>query len=252
MPNLFIRSSGTFTVPNYVWVRTGNNWVSAQRIFVRQSGSWVQTYPESGSQNFTASGSFVVPRGVKTLTINMSGGGGGGGGGGTGSGSAGAAGHRDSRSITVIPGETISITIGSGGEGGRSAIPNCGSNAATWFAVDADLNNRRGRGQPGFTAGSNGSGSGCPNSFNSTAGWAGGGGGSSSYLYSGGRITAGGGAGGNSGASYGGNFGTGGAGGNSGSGNSGASGAAGGAGRPPEFTQTYGGTGTAGFCNITW
>ena len=90
---------------------------------------------QPGSQTFTSSGSFTVPLDVYSLTITMSGASGGGGGGATGNGQTGGTAYRDIRTITVTPGETLTITVGAGGQGGRSGIPNCGSNAATWLSL---------------------------------------------------------------------------------------------------------------------
>jgi hypothetical protein len=206
----------------------------------------------AGSQTFTSSGSFTVPLDVFSLTITMTGGSGAGGGGGSTSGLTGGTSYKDIRTVTVTPQEVITITVGLGGEGGRSGIPNCGSNAATWFAVDGDLNDRKGRGRAGYASGSNGSGGACPNSFNSTAGWSGGGGGSSAYVYSGGTVIAGGGTGGNGGRDYNGGGGSGGSGGNSGSGNQGATGVAGGAGQGATFSGGYGTDGSTGSVAIVW
>jgi hypothetical protein len=205
-----------------------------------------------GSQTFTSSGTFTVPIDVRRLTITMTGGSGGGGGGGTGAGQTGNTSGKDIRTINVNSGETLTITIGQGGQGGRSGIANCGSNAAAWFTIDNDPAQRRGFGGTGYVNGGAGSGAGCPNSFNSTGGWSGGGGGSTAYVYSGGAVTAGGGNGGNGGINYGGGSGTGGTGGNSGTGNQGATGVAGGAGQGATFSGGYGGDGSAGSLSIVW
>lgn len=75
-----------------------------------------------GTQTFTSNDTFVVPAGVTSLLVEACGGGGGGGGGGTGSGSGGGGGGGGapvfSRVVTVVPGETITIVIGTGGAGG--------------------------------------------------------------------------------------------------------------------------------------
>ena len=59
--NLYIKNSGSFTVPKYVWIKNSGSWTYAKKIYARVSGSWTQVYPETGSQNFTSSGSFTVP-----------------------------------------------------------------------------------------------------------------------------------------------------------------------------------------------
>jgi hypothetical protein len=207
---------------------------------------------KAGSQTFTSSGSFTVPVDVRSLTITMSGGSGGGGGGGNSSaGLIGGTSYKDIRTITVTPREVLTITVGSGGQGGRSAISNCGSNAAAWDAINNDPAQRKGYGGAGYSSGGAGSGYGCPNSFNATGGWSGGGGGSSAYVYSGGTVIAGGGAGGDGGKTYNGGNGTGGTAGNSTSGNQGATGVTGGAGQTSQFSG-YGGDGSTGSVAIVW
>ena len=207
----------------------------------------------AGSQTFTSSGSFTVPADVFSLTMTAIGGAGGGGGGGAaGAGQSGATSYKDERTIIVTPGASITITVGSGGEGGRSGTPNCGSNGVNWIAINNDPAARKGQGGAGYVSGGEGSGAGCVGSNQPDGGWSGGGGGSSAYVYSGGTIIAGGGAGGNGGARPGGATGTGGTAGNAGVGNQGATGVAGGAGLPTQTGATYGGNGTNGSVAIVW
>lgn len=88
---------------------------------------------------YTASGTFTVPKGVYKLFILAAGGGGGGGGGGAninGSGtdgfSGGQAGHGATPvwiAIDVIPGDVLTITCGAGGPGGQGGQTS-GSNGA--------------------------------------------------------------------------------------------------------------------------
>jgi hypothetical protein len=207
-----------------------------------------------GSQTFTSSGTFTVPVDVRSLTITMSGGAGGGGGGGAaGGGQTGATSYKDIRTITVTPRAVVTITVGFGGEGGRSGTPNCGSNGVNWIAINNNPALRKGQGGAGYVSGGEGSGAGCIGSNQPDGGWSGGGGGSSAYVYSGGTIIAGGGAGGNGGARPGdGATGTGGTAGNAGVGNQGATGVAGGAGLPTQTGATYGGNGTNGSVAIVW
>jgi hypothetical protein len=90
-----------------------------------------------GIQKFTSSGSFVVPAGVKTLYVSGVGGGGGGGGanGATNAGSGGGSGAFAIESmITVIPGNTYTVTIGGGGSGGAN-LANGSAGGATSFGT---------------------------------------------------------------------------------------------------------------------
>jgi hypothetical protein len=88
---------------------------------------------------FTSSGTWTVPQGVTTILVSGCAAGGGGGGGGTtnssgGSAVSGAGGGAGQsvikKSISVIPGHSLSITIGAGGAGGAGGAAG-GSNGAT-------------------------------------------------------------------------------------------------------------------------
>ncbi len=70
---------------------------------------------------FTSQGadSYVVPTGVTSLTLKMWGAGAGGGGGGSTAGAAGGGGGFVESTISVTPGESLSVYVGGGGEGGN-------------------------------------------------------------------------------------------------------------------------------------
>lgn len=97
------------------------------------SSNYIAVSPSpSGTQTFTANGTFTVPTGVGNVTVCMIGGGGGGGcadsvtyysGGGY-------SGQIISTSYSVTPGENISITIGTGGAGGGNGAGNAGNGSA--------------------------------------------------------------------------------------------------------------------------
>jgi hypothetical protein len=83
--------------------------------------------PSSGgvmqSQEFTASGTFTVPTGVKAVWLTMVGGGGGGYGTGAtaAAGSGGGAGELlEGQLVPTVPGAAITVTVGTGGTGGAS------------------------------------------------------------------------------------------------------------------------------------
>jgi hypothetical protein len=64
--------------------------------------------------------SFRVPRGVTSIRAQgVAGGGSGGGGGGFGNGGGGAGGHLNNTSVSVTPGQTITVTVGKGGTNGN-------------------------------------------------------------------------------------------------------------------------------------
>lgn len=184
------------------------------------------TAPDHGKKLFTSNGTWTVPN-VKTVWVNMAGGGGGGAGGANqtgilGGGGGGAAAYY-AKEVTVVPGETISITIGAGGGAGATTSYGTGRGGTggttrfgTYLSADG-----------GYGAGTGGN-YGC-----STPGAAGGAGGTSG---------ASGTAGGNGGNSL---FGMGGL-----NGGPGAGYGAGGGGAMAEWNN--GGSGTAGFVLVEW
>lgn len=91
------------------------------------------------SQTFTASGSFVVPSGVATLFATGCGAGGGGAGGHTadpGGGGGGGSGATcvSGMPVTVVPGSTLTLTIGTAGIGGAAGSGGGVANVATTIA----------------------------------------------------------------------------------------------------------------------
>lgn len=82
---------------------------------------------------FTSSTTWVVPSDVNKILIYASGGGGGGGAGQSHAGSSGGGGGVNwrVRMVTVVPGETLTITIGAGGAGATTAGGNGGNGGTT-------------------------------------------------------------------------------------------------------------------------
>jgi hypothetical protein len=84
-------------------------------------------FAQRGIQEFTSSGTFLVPTGVSTLRVDAYGAGGGGGGGDSASlnniGGGGGSGAYNAGVITVSPGEVLTIMIGKGGAGGLAGNP---------------------------------------------------------------------------------------------------------------------------------
>lgn len=92
--------------------------------FLKGDGTWATVSGAYSIQEFTASGSFVVPAGVTSLEVLYVGGGGGGGSGGTnggGTGVQGGGGGAGAQPITTIlavtASDTLTVTIGAGGTG---------------------------------------------------------------------------------------------------------------------------------------
>lgn len=122
MGDVYVKDSGSWSAAKEVFVKDGGVWNSAKAIYVKDAGSWVQIFPSSGSQTYTTAGtySFTVPNGIYTLTASIVGGGGGGGGfRGNGDnhagGAGGSGGFYTGSTISVTPGETLTLVVGAGG-----------------------------------------------------------------------------------------------------------------------------------------
>lgn len=135
-------------------------------------------------QTFTSSTTFVVPAGVTTLShlLKVAGGGAGGtgDGGGATQGGGGAGGVVHETNVTVVPGETLTITIGAGGtapatlgnggDGGNTTVVGSVSGALGVTAVGGGGGSRRapnntapsGAGNPGGSGGGGGSNTNAP------------------------------------------------------------------------------------------
>ena len=128
---------------------------------------------------FTTSGTWTCPAGVTSIQVEAYGAGGGGGYGGTttnrqGGGGGGGGGYSKNTSITVIPGTTYIITIGSAGAGGSTSTGatanggNGGNTTATFGTTTITANG--GIGGKGYINGSTGGTGGTGTIFNGGAG----------------------------------------------------------------------------------
>lgn len=118
-----IDASGAFAAPiTYSLGITASNIANGTITYQKLAAGAIQT----NSTSFTTSGSWVVPGAIKNATFVLCGGGAGGGGGagtdgvgGNGGGGGGGSGSvAYERTISTIPGETLTITVGAGGGGG--------------------------------------------------------------------------------------------------------------------------------------
>lgn len=108
-------------VSDYTGAGGGPGWILARSA----------SRPKNASTTFAVDGVWVCPNGVYTIEVTAWGGGGGGGGGAPGTvtlsdlsacgGGGGGGAERRTLILSVIPGETYSITIGQGGAGGGPA-----------------------------------------------------------------------------------------------------------------------------------
>lgn len=118
----------TFSNPNAVETLTvgaiPTNWVPLKAGYVNVSGTWQQFFPSNGFAEFTSPGVYkwTVPAGVYRITVDAVAGGGGGGGGmevgnGDAGGGGGSGGYTVGQTMSVTPGEVLTITVGPGGTG---------------------------------------------------------------------------------------------------------------------------------------
>lgn len=120
-----IKDSGVTTAKiNNLAVTTAK--IDDQAVTLAKTGAGLM---QPAATIYTSSGSLVVPTGVTRISVLGCGGGGGGGGAGGGSSGTGGSGGGggsgapvDLVSFTVVPGDTLTVTIGAGGAGGTAGI----------------------------------------------------------------------------------------------------------------------------------
>jgi hypothetical protein len=180
-------------------------WAAAAAL---ATASGVMAAPVTLSYGAPGTYTFTVPSGVTSIALEAEGGAGGGGSGGsatssqftlggvttrtTATGAAGgdgALGEQVSQTLTVVPGEVITIVVGAGGVGGEAAD--------SWYPVETADGGAGGSGSPAGAAGGNATGG--YNNYGWLSGAGGGGGGGTLVTYSGGPVAAQGGAGGGGG-----------------------------------------------------
>ncbi len=196
VPNKVIKKAETTGARFNTWQPTQSMNSTIWQQGVAVASGYIYTaggvHPNGGQTIYTTAGtdSFVVPSGITSITVKMWGAGGGGGGGGNASaGGAGGAGGYATSTLTVSPGETLSLAIGGGGDGGvGSTNSGAGGGGGGYSAV------RRSTTPLLVAAGGAGGGGGGRNSGN--VGGAGGGGGGSTGANGSASGTSGGGSGG--------------------------------------------------------
>ncbi len=123
-------------VPN---VGIGTAVATEGRLTVKGDSSTTSSFggvASAQTQNFTSSSSWQAPAGVTSVTVEAWGGGGGGGSGGSSNGYAGGGGAGGSyakKVVTVTPGQTYTVTVGTGGAGGASGANNGTAGNPSWF-----------------------------------------------------------------------------------------------------------------------
>jgi hypothetical protein len=168
-PNPLVLDSGGFASPGlflqalaYTFVLTDVNNITQWSQDGIVSDQAIQNLKNPSVQVFAASDTFTVPTNVSGAKVTMVGGGGGGGGG-TGATAAGGGGGAGATSVAwlsgLIPGNTLNVTVGTGGVGSSGA----NGGAGTASVVGAATAN-------GGGGGTNGAGGGIPANGGSATG----------------------------------------------------------------------------------
>jgi hypothetical protein len=132
MADTYGKVSGTFEEIENAYGKVSGTWQEADEIYAKASGTWELVFaaftPGAIQTLSSGSGTFAVPQGANAIHIQAAVGGGGGAAGGAdydkaGGESAGAGGgsgaYISDKVFTVVAGETISYSIGSGGAAGN-------------------------------------------------------------------------------------------------------------------------------------
>ncbi len=141
------------------------------------NSAWIQVNLSSGSQWFTANGTFTAPAGVYHVVVSMVGGGASGGGGGSANGGGGGGGGAClmNHPYPVTPGNNYTVTVGAGGaSAAANTIGNNGAN--TIFNSTLTCNGGSAGNQNGGAGGAGGTAT-SANTLTGAAGGAGGAGG---------------------------------------------------------------------------
>lgn len=128
MPKLWVKNSGTWKQVLRLWVHQNGSWQDVIAGLINQNDVGTQFYPDTVvTTTYSTAGtySYTVPAGITSIIATVVGAGGGGGssvfaGDGHGAANGGSGGYYQNQTISVTPGETLTITIGAGGAGGTS------------------------------------------------------------------------------------------------------------------------------------
>lgn len=122
MPS-YIKDGGVWKQIQQVYVKDAGTWKSCVDVYVKDAGTWKSVLYQPGSQNYTSAGtfSFTVPAGVTSLSYTVYGAGGGSGASNSNGdawvGAGGGAGGKRTGSLSVTPGETLTMVVGLRGRG---------------------------------------------------------------------------------------------------------------------------------------
>lgn len=121
-----VKDGGTWKEVLEVYVKDSGTWKTCLDVYIKDAGSWKSVLYKAGSSNLTTAGttSFVVPAGVYSINYTIYGAGGGSGAcnnnGDAWVGGGGGAGGKATGTLSVTPGETLTMIVGAKGYGATS------------------------------------------------------------------------------------------------------------------------------------
>jgi len=139
---IHIKDSGTWKQATAVYIKDAGSWKTCKDVYIKEAGAWKSLLYEVGSQNITSAGttSFTVPAGIESITYTIYGAGGGSGAnnqnGDAWVGGGGGAGGKRTGTISVTPGETLTMVVGEKGYGASYRF-----NSSYSYNQDGDGNN---------------------------------------------------------------------------------------------------------------
>ena len=147
-----VKDSGTWKEVLEVYIKDSGTWKQCKDVYVNDSGTWKSVLYKAGSSNLTTAGttSFLVPAGVYSLTYTVYGAGGGSGAcnnnGDAWVGGGGGAGGKSAGTISVTPGETLTLVVGAKGYGATARFnssyytnPNNSTNGSGTAGTDSSI-----------------------------------------------------------------------------------------------------------------
>lgn len=103
MPKIWVKDAGTWKQVLLAKVKSGGSWVTPQKIYVKNGGTWKQAYPDTlSTTTYSSPGTYTytVPAGITSLQIRYP-----------------TVSGLTTSTISVTPGASYTVTIGSYGSG---------------------------------------------------------------------------------------------------------------------------------------
>jgi hypothetical protein len=161
MPKTYVNDGGTWRDIHAIYANDSGTWRPIRRVYANDGGTWRLVFGTTQASQVFSVGTtnWTVPDGVYEITATGCGGGGGGGGSDAGAnyngnGGAGGGANLVSQTVSVVPGETLTIVVGAGGAGGGTYNPGQPGVATTITRVSAIYTAAGGGQGQGYVAGS--------------------------------------------------------------------------------------------------